>query len=173
GACINFANSGGSRVPHDRFMERMTYGAETRDVRDYIKEGGTMVSWGTNTNPIYDARFSTYKDDVNRVIGNVNFNYSPWEWLTLSYRLGTDYYSNSSTEITPGPKGIDGEQALSSTGFIEERRINSRDINSNFFITLNHEFGNDLSATLRLGNDVFERKYDRLTSTGVDFVIPE
>src|SRR5690606_24314029 len=106
-------------------------------------------------------------------IGNVNFNYSPWEWLTLSYRLGTDYYSNSSTEITPGPKGIDGEQALSSTGFIEERRINSRDINSNFFITLNHEFGNDLTTTLRLGNDVFERKYDRLTSTGRDFVIPE
>ncbi len=173
GASINFSNSGGNRVPHDRFMERMMYWAETRDVRDYIKEDGTMVSWGTNTNPIYDARFSTYKDDVNRVIGNVNFNYSPWEWLTLSYRLGTDYFSDSRTEITPGPKGVDGESPLSSTGFIEETRINSRDISSNFYITLNNDFGDDLSATLRLGQDVFERKYDRLNSTGVDFVIPE
>jgi len=173
GASVNFSNSGGNRVPHDSYLENMMYWAETRDVRDYIKEDGTMVSYGANTNPIYQARFSTYKDDVNRVIGNVNFNYSPWEWLTLSYRLGTDYYSDSSTEITPGPKGIDGEEPLSSTGYIEERRINSRDINSNFYLTLNNKIGNDLTSTLRLGSDVFERKYDRLTSTGVDFVIPE
>lgn len=171
GASVNFSNTGGNRVPHDRYLENMMYWAETQDVRDYINEDGTMKSYG-NTNPIYEARFNTYKDDVNRIIGNVNFNYSPWEWLTLSYRLGTDYYSNSSTEVLPGPKGIDGEEALSSTGFIEERRINSRDINSNLYITLNHEFGNDLTTTLRLGNDVFERKYDRLTSTGSDFVIP-
>lgn len=169
---INFSNSGGNRVPHDRFMERMMYWAETRDVRDYIKEDGTMVSYGGNTNPIYDARFSTYKDDVNRVIGNINFNYSPWEWLSLSYRLGTDYYSDSREEITPGPKGIDGENPLSSTGYIEETRINSRDISSNFYITLNHKLGEDLTTTLRLGQDVFERKYDRLNSTGSDFVIP-
>src|SRR5690606_14102534 len=98
---------------------------------------------------------------------------SPWEWLTLSYRLGTDYYSDSSTEITPGPKGIDGEEPLSSTGYIEERRINSRDINSNFYLTLNNKIGNDLTSTLRLGSDVFERKFVRVTSTGVVVMNPE
>ncbi|MCX2679185.1 SusC/RagA family TonB-linked outer membrane protein [Galbibacter sp. EGI 63066] len=172
GGSINFSNSGGNRVPHDRFMERMMYWAETQDVRDYINEDGTMRTYG-NTNPIYDARFSTYKDDVNRIIGNLNFSYSPIDWLTLSYRIGTDFYSDSRTEITPGPKGIDGENPLSSTGFIEETRINRRDITSNFYITLNNKFGDDLTATLRLGNDIFERKYDRLNSTGSDFVIPE
>src|SRR5690606_19107342 len=125
------------------------------------------------TNPLYDARFSTYKDDANPVIGNANFNYSPCESLTLSSRFGTDYFSDSRTEITPGPKGDDGESPSSSTGSTEDTRINSRDISSNFYITLNNDFGDDLSATLRLGQDVFERKYDRLNSTGVDFVIPE
>ncbi|MBR9856011.1 MAG: SusC/RagA family TonB-linked outer membrane protein, partial [Algicola sp.] len=171
GGSINYTNSGGNRVPHDRFMERMMYWAETQDVRDYINEDGTMRTYG-NGNPIYDARFSTYKDDVNRIIGNLNFNYSPWEWLTVSYQIGADTYSDSRTEITPGPKGIDGEVSLSSTGFIEETRINSRDITSNFYVTLKDEFGEDLKATLRLGNDVFERRYDRLTSNGTDFVIP-
>ena len=171
GGSINYTNSGGMRVPHDRFMERMMYWAETQDVRDYINPDGTMKTYG-NTNPIYDARFATYEDNVNRVIGNINFNYSPTDWLTFSYRLGSDFYSDSRTEITPGPMGIDGEVPLSSTGFIEETRINSRDLTSNFYITLKKQFNVDWNTTLRLGNDIFERKFDRVTATGSNFVIP-
>lgn len=169
---INYTNSGGNRVPHDRFMERMMYWAETQDVRDYINPDGTMNTYG-NTNPIYDARFSTYVDDVNRIIGNLNFNYSPTDWLTLSYRIGTDYYSDSRTSITPGPKGIDGENPLSSTGEIEETRINSKDITSNFYLTLKKQWNDDLNTTLRLGNDIFQRKFDLVSARGEDFVLPD
>src|SRR5680860_830260 len=169
---INYSNSGGNRVPHDRFMERMMYWAETQDVRDYINPDGTMKTYG-NTNPIYDARFSTFEDDVNRMIGNLNFNYSPTDWLTLSYRLGTDYYSDARTSITPGPKGIVGEVPLSATGSIEETRINSKDITSNFYLTLKKQWNDDLNTTLRLGNDVFQRKFDRVIARGEDFVIPD
>ncbi|MEB2775155.1 SusC/RagA family TonB-linked outer membrane protein [Algoriphagus sp. D3-2-R+10] len=168
---INFSNSGGNRVPHDRFLERMMYWSESTDVTDYINEDGTMKTYG-NTNPIYDARFATYEDDVNRIIGNINFNYSPTNWLMFSYRLGTDFYSDSRTEITPGPTGIDGEQALSSTGFIEETRITSKDLNSNFYITLKKQWNDSWNTQLRVGNDVFERKYDRISLSGSDFVIP-
>src|SRR5690606_29551329 len=115
-------------------------------------------------------RFATYEDDVNRVIGNINFNYNPTDWLMFSYRLGTDFYSDSRTEIIPGPMGIDGEQALSSTGFIEETRINSKDLNSNFYITLKKQWNDTWNTQLRVGNDIFERKYDRVTATGSDFV---
>jgi TonB-linked SusC/RagA family outer membrane protein len=168
---VNFTNSGGNRVPHDRFLERMMYWSETTDVSDYINEDGTMKTYG-NTNPIYDARFATYEDDVNRVIGNVNFNYSPTDWLTFSYRLGADFSSDSREEITPGPMGIDGERALSSTGFIEETRINSRDLTSNFYITLKKQWNENWNTQLRVGNDVFERQFDRVTATGSNFVIP-
>ncbi|WP_296698874.1 SusC/RagA family TonB-linked outer membrane protein [Algoriphagus sp.] len=168
---INYSNSGGNRVPHDRFLERMMYWSETTDVTDYINEDGTMKTYG-NTNPIYDARFATYEDDVNRLIGNINLNYSPTDWLMFSYRLGTDFYSDSRTEITPGPMGIDGEQALSSTGFMEETRINSKDLNSNFYITLKKQWNEDWNTQLRLGNDVFERRYDRVSASGSNFVIP-
>jgi TonB-linked SusC/RagA family outer membrane protein len=168
---VNFTNSGGNRVPHDRFLERMMYWSETTDVSDYINEDGTMKTYG-NTNPIYDARFATYEDDVNRVIGNVNFNYSPTGWLTFSYRLGADFSSDSREEITPGPMGIDGERALSSTGLIEETRINSRDLTSNFYITLKKQWNENWNTQLRVGNDVFERQFDRVTATGENFVIP-
>lgn len=171
-ASMNYSNSGGNRVPHDRFLERMMYWSETTDVRDYINPDGTMVSTGGNTNPIYDARFSTYKDDVNRIIGNLNFNYTPVEWLTLSYRLGLDSYSDSREGITPGPSGIDGEVPLSSTGSIEETKINSRDLTSNFYITLKKQWNENWNTQLRLGNDIFERKYDMISVSGSNFVIP-
>lgn len=169
---INYTVTGGNRVPHDRFMERLVYWAPNHDVEDYINPDGTMKTYG-NTNPIYDARFSTFEDEVNRTVGNLRFVYSPFEWLDLTYLIGTDYYSDNRTEITPGPLGIDGENPLSSTGFITETRINSRDINSNFFITLKNAWTEKLNTTLRIGNDVFERDYERVDATGVDFVIPE
>ncbi|MCH4824049.1 SusC/RagA family TonB-linked outer membrane protein [Gramella lutea] len=169
---VNYTVTGGNRVPHDRFMERLVYWSPNHDVEDYINEDGTMRTYG-NTNPIYDARFSTFEDEVNRTVGNLRFTYSPFEWLDLTYLVGTDYYSDKRTEITPGPLGIDGENPLSSTGFITETRINSRDINSNFFITLKNDWTEKLNTTLRLGNDVFERDYERVDATGVEFVIPE
>lgn len=168
---INYTISGGNRVPHDRFMERMMYWAPNHDVTDYINPDGTMKTYG-NTNPLYDARFSTFEDEVNRTIGSLNFVYSPVEWLDVNYIIGTDYYSDSRTEITPGPLGIAGEIPLSSTGFITETRITSRDINSNLFLTFNNTWSEKLSTTLRIGNDIFERDYERIDATGENFVIP-
>lgn len=171
GGNISYTISGGNRVPHDRFMERMVYWAPNHDVTDYINPDGTMKTYG-NTNPIYDARFATFDDEVNRTIGNLRFTYTPMEWLSLNYIIGTDYYSESRTEITPGPMGIDGERPLSSTGFINETRSQRRDINSNFYITLNNDWTEKISTTFRLGNDIFERDSERIDASGTDFVIP-
>ncbi|MEQ9438864.1 MAG: SusC/RagA family TonB-linked outer membrane protein [Cyclobacteriaceae bacterium] len=169
---INYINSGGNRVPHDRMMERLMYWANTQDVDDYINPDGTQHTYG-NTNPIYDARFATYEDNVNRSIGNLNLNYRPTDWFSIQYRIGTDFYSDQRTEILPGPIGIEGETPLSSTGFIEERRINSRDINSTLNLTFNHTFDEKLDASLRLGNDIFDRSRNELNSRGDEFVIPQ
>ncbi len=170
---LAYVVSGGNRVPHDRFMERLVYNTPNADITDYINEDGTMKSRGGNTNPIYDARFSTFKDEVNRITGNLRLNYKFADWIELNYLLGTDYFSDSRTSITPGPLGIEGEQPLSPTGFITETRINSRDLNSNLFITLTKDWGDKINTTLRLGNDVFEREFERVDATGTDFVIPQ
>ncbi len=170
---MNYTISGGNRVPHDRFMERMVYNSPMQDINDYINEDGTMKTVGGNTNPIYDARFSTFEDEVNRIIGNLKFTYSPFEWMDVNYLIGTDFYTDSRTEITPGPLGIEGEIPLSSQGFITETRIDSRDINSNLFITLKKQWDEKWNTTLRFGNDVFERDYERVDATGENFVIPQ
>ncbi|HEX6983233.1 MAG TPA: SusC/RagA family TonB-linked outer membrane protein [Balneolaceae bacterium] len=173
---VNFINSGGNRVPADRFMERLMYWAPNKDVTDYMKDNGTMKGYyndgGSGTNPIYDARFSTYEDNVNRVIGYTNLNYNFTDWLSASYRFGIDYYSDQRTNITPGPSGIAGENALSSTGFIREYRINSRDITSTINLMIQQDITEKLSAELLLGNDIFDRNFNQVNAFGNDFVTP-
>jgi TonB-linked SusC/RagA family outer membrane protein len=170
---MSYVVSGGNRVPHDRFMERLVYNTPNADITDYINEDGTMRSRGGNTNPIYDARFSTFEDEVNRITGNLRFNYNVADWMDLNYLIGTDYFSDSRTGITPGPLGIEGEQPLDSQGFITETRINSRDLNSNLFLTFTRDWGKKFNTTLRVGNDIFEREFERVDATGTDFVIPQ
>ena len=173
---VNFVNSGGNRVPADRFMERLMYWAPTKDVTDYEKPDGTMNGYyndgGSGTNPIYDAKYATYEDNVNRVIGNLRLNYNFTDWISASYRFGMDYYSDQRTNILPGPQGIEGENALSSTGFIREYRINSRDINSNLNITMERDFTDKISANLTVGNDIFDREFNEVNAFGNNFVTP-
>jgi hypothetical protein len=45
-----FINSGGLRVNADRFNESLTYWSPRHDVKDYIKEDGTMKYYGTQNN---------------------------------------------------------------------------------------------------------------------------
>lgn len=175
-ASVNYVNSGGARVLGDRFMESMMYWAPTKDVTNFEKEDGTMrgyyVNESSGNNPIYQAKYWTYNDDVNRVVGNVTFDYSPAEWFNIVYTLGSDYYSDQRTEIMPGPRGIENENVVSSTGFIEETRINSRDINSTLNLTFQNDITDKISTRLRVGNDIFDRQFNNVVSTGNDFVTP-
>lgn len=178
---VNYVNSGGNRVLADRFMESMMYWAPTRDVTNFeINEGplqGTMRGYygggSSGNNPLYQAKYMPYEDDVNRVIGNMTFDYSPTEWFNILYTLGADYYSDQRTEITPGPRGIEGENVISTTGFIEETRINSRDLNSTLNLTFDRNINEKFSTRIRIGNDIFERSFNNVVTRGNDFVTPD
>lgn len=174
---VAYSNSGGNRVLGDRFMESMMYWAPTKDVTNFEKPDGTMNGYyndgSSGNNPIYQAKYRTYEDDVNRVIGNITFDYSPTEWLNVLYTLGSDFYSDQRSDITPGPRGIENENVLDSQGFMAETRINNRDLNSTLHITVNRDITESLSGRLRVGNDIFDRSRNLVVSRGSDFVTPE
>jgi TonB-linked SusC/RagA family outer membrane protein len=166
-----YTNSGGMRVPHDRIMETLQYWSYSTDPNDYINPDGSQNTYG-NTNPLYAARFQTYEDNVDRFIGNINLKYNVAPWLNLNYRLGLDTYSDQREEILPGPLGVANEIPLSSTGFIEETRINSRNLTSTFIATFNKDITDRLNATFRVGNDVFDLERNTIVATGNEFVVP-
>lgn len=172
---IYYINSGGYRYNADRYNESLTYWSPRWDVMDYVNPDGTMKTYGNN-NPVFGAATNRFKDDVNRVIGNMNWNYSPFSWLDIDYRLGIDQSNDFRTYSAPGPKGVVGEIPYEDNGlgFVYEYRIRNRILNSNLIATFKKDWFDDkLSTTLRVGNDVRDQVYDRLTAEGDELDIPD
>jgi TonB-linked SusC/RagA family outer membrane protein len=169
---INFINSGGLRVNADRYNEQLSYWSPRLDVRDYIKPDGTMK--GYRDNPIYGTYVNQFKDNVNRLIGNVAFTLSPFKWFDLDYRFGLDYYADFRRHAGRGPLGLAGELhfADNGLGFVDENRISNQILTSNLIGTFKKEWGTKFNTVLRVGNDVRAIKYNRLTASGSELDIP-
>ncbi len=168
-----YIKSGGLRYNADRFNESLTYWSPRWDVKDYIKDDGTMKTYGNN-NPIYGAATNQFTDDVNRLIANIAIGYQPLSWLRFDYRLGNDFYTDLRTYTAPGPRGLVGEITYEDNGlgFVREYRIQNRILNSNFIATMMKDWSDKFNTTLRVGNDVRDQRYDRLSAEGSELDIP-
>jgi TonB-linked SusC/RagA family outer membrane protein len=169
---INFINSGGLRVNADRFNEQLTYWSPRLDVRDHINPDGTMK--GYRDNPIFGTHVNQFRDNVNRLIGNVAFTLSPFKWFDLDYRLGMDYTADFRRHAGRGALGLVGERHYSDNGlgFVDEFRLSNRILTSNLIGTFKKGWGDKINTALRIGNDVRVIKYDRLTATGAELDVP-
>lgn len=176
GASLNYINSGGSRVNSDRYGEQLIYWSPRWDLRDYVKPDGTQKTYNNETdNPMYTLSTNRFRDDVNRIIGNVNFNYAPNSWLTFLYRAGIDQYTDSRTHTGPGPKGVAGEVRNTDNGFgfVNEYSLQYRGINSTFIINLKNNITPRLTSDLKIGHDLYQTRLKRVATEGDTLDIPD
>ena len=171
-ANLNFINSGGDRYNADRFNESLSYWSPRYDVTDYIKPDGTMNTY-RNNNPIYGALTNKLKDNVNRLIGGVNFNYTPLEWLSLNYRAGIDTYAENRLRTAPGPRGFADERRYEDNGlgFVYQYNTQFRSLTSTFTASGTTKIGDNLNATLRLGHDLYDRRVRSFGAEGNELTV--
>ena len=168
GTSLYYVNTDGNFYDANRFNENMAYWSPRHDVRDYIKPDGTQKTYGNN-NAWWSAATSKFRSNVNRLIGNVNFTYSPVSWMTASYRLGMDNYTDARTSTSPGPKGVPGEVVGSDDnglGFVGEYRKQYTQINSNLMLTFEKEWNAKFKTTLRVGHDLLDRSINLTSAEG-------
>lgn len=170
GTSLYYINTDGNFYDANRFNENLSYWSPRWDVRDYLKPDGTQNTYGNN-NAWYSAYTSKFRSDVDRLVGNVNFSYSPLKWMSFTYRLGMDNYSDARTKTNPGPKGVPGEITGSDDnglGFVGEYRKNYRQVNSNLMVTLNNEWTSKFKTTFRVGHDLLDRSINLIAAEGTD-----
>ncbi|PWJ60234.1 TonB-linked SusC/RagA family outer membrane protein [Dyadobacter jejuensis] len=169
---LNFINSGGDRYNADRFSESLSYWSPRYDVRDYVKADGTMNTYGNN-NPIYGASTNKLKDNVNRLIGEMNFNYTPWKWLNLNYRVGLDTYDDNRLRTAPGPRGFADERVYEDNdlGFVYQYTTSFRSLTSTLTASATSNLGKDLKGTLRVGHDLYDRQSRSFGSEGNELTV--
>ena len=169
---LNFINSGGDRYNADRFSESLSYWSPRYNVKDYIKPDGTMNSYGNN-NPIYGAYTNKLRDNVNRLIGGINFNYTPTSWLSLNYRAGLDTYSDNRLRTAPGPRGFADERVYEDNGlgFVYQYHTQFRSITSTFTASGTARLGENLRGTLRVGHDLYDRRSRSFGAEGNELTV--
>lgn len=123
------------------------------------------------TNPYWATyeKFDNVKRD--RLFGNITARYNVAEWLFVQGRLGQDFYSRDqeynfptgTASLPNAPVGfVNGE-------YVQDNR-RFREVNADFLIGANKDFG-DFGASLTLGGNQMYRRMDRNNVLVNDFIV--
>jgi TonB-linked SusC/RagA family outer membrane protein len=159
---MNFTNSGGYTYSADRFGEGLAYFSPRYDVADYQNADGSQKYLGTN-NPIWGTANNKLKSDVNRYIAGASLTYDPLKWLNFSYRFGVDTYNENRVRTARGPMYTGEAMYDNDQGYYGEFNTKFRTLNSTFVATASTKLGENITGTLRLGQELFDR---RIKETG-------
>jgi TonB-linked SusC/RagA family outer membrane protein len=139
------------------------------DVSDYLNPDGSPRNFGVVDNPFWSALNNTNSDKLNRFIGLYNIDYDPFNWLNISYKIGTDLYNQNVEGLrTPGTT-LNGNE---NGGLFIAERFNQI-TTSNLTLTLKKELFKDFNTTLFVGNNVEWANTRETTLFGTDFNNPD
>ena len=114
---------------------------------------GNQQFFGGEDNPYWTIKNNRYRDEINRIIGNVAFTYKFTNWLQADYKIGTDVYSTFRHGYDQiGARG-GANTSAGGVGGVFETRNQYRSLNSNFYLSFNKKFGN-FATTAIVGNEI-------------------
>lgn len=149
--------------------------ARSIDLTGSLKNGTYQNADGTSNwpitgadNPYYDAYNDPLKSNLTRTLGNVTIGYDLASWLSVSYRLGIDAYTDRRKQVF----------AISSArvplGQDLESTIYRSELNGDLLITAhkNDIFTKDLNVSALLGQNINQRRNQVVTVEADQLAIP-
>lgn len=104
GGTVNYTNSNsvmaqnGSNV--SGVMLSLLRAPASYDLTDYkLSNGDNNNYFAAYDNPYYTVNENPFTSNLNRVLGNIYLNYNILDWLSLSYKVGADFYSDQRKQI--------------------------------------------------------------------------
>lgn len=182
GTTFSYVNSGGTLVQNGSNLAGVMLGL-TRTPADYqlndpnssgangwTNADGTQRSWfPLYDNPNWSVRENPFTTDLNRMYGNINMKASPFSFMDLTYRLGTDVYTDKRYSIF----SIGSNQPASApNGELNENIQSYRYVYQDILATFKKDLTKDIDATLMIGSNLqYERNEDQYLR-GRDLTIP-
>jgi len=119
------------------------------DMRNYLNPNGTQRTIVGTDNPYWGIENNPISDKVDRFIFVGSAIYDPFKFLNVTYRLGTDYYTDNFSSIRAAGTTIIGEEK----GAISQSTRNSQITTSTLLVTGKHSI-KDINLSLTLGNNI-------------------
>ncbi len=144
--------------------------------RNQRDENGNEIIFSrfrNRTNPYLSVNDHFNDIDRDRVYGNITMKYNFTDWLYVQGRVGQDFYSKDQilnfpslmAGIAPAPPGF-------VNGFVTQDQRRFREINSDFLIGADKEFGEKIAVNVTFGGNTMYRRFDRNSIQGQDFIVP-
>jgi len=135
--------------------------------RSYRLQSPTTLKVGRGyDNPYFIVYEHVNDSEVGRTFGNIRVDFDPFDWLNISYTLGHDYTNDERrTVLPPSSSGAP-------TGQVTREKFSTQETDGNLVITVEQKFDfADMNATLLLGQNMNQRKYDAFSTTGNDMAV--
>ncbi len=161
-------SQGGSVNAFNSILAKLPNTIDINELKDYKNPDGTQKSLGELiNNPYWTAYENGLDNKVEKFSGVLNLIYSPFEWLTISERLGTEIYTDYRRQVTKiGTKGVPD-------GKLDDEEIFYKAFNSTFNVQMNKKFLNDFNIKGLFGHDVNDKSRRMLTNTAQEFEVAE
>ncbi len=118
-------------------------------------------------NPFFVANEVPNKSELSRIIGNINVNYDPLDWLAVKYAFGGDYYTDWRLEALPLGSGS------YATGRVIRADLINYALDHSLNATATYSLSDNLAGTLTLGQNLNSRRYRQAYTTGFGLIAPE
>jgi TonB-linked SusC/RagA family outer membrane protein len=132
-------------------------------------DGSQRLFRAARNNPYWILDNVGFVSNVNRFLPVATIAYSPLNWLTVTERIGADLYTDQ-TVYHEAPGVIGG--IFGSAGRLVNRNENFRQYNSDLIIEARKQFGNDLFASLVMGNNIYSRYDEFYQDQGLNQTVP-
>ena len=148
------------------------------DLKDYNNKFHNLDNYFTyyGTNPYCVLHENGAVQRKYKFFGKFQLDYDVLKELKATYRFGGDYETSRSdthiapTQITEGSNN-DG-YVTEVAGNYTEKRIERMQLNHDFMLSYNHNFGEDLSLGVIAGFNANERKYSELSGSVNSIDVP-
>jgi TonB-linked SusC/RagA family outer membrane protein len=149
------------------------------------EEDGGVMYYRTVNNPRWVAENTQDDSDVDRAYGNLKLGYDIADWITVSYQLGFNTYTDRRQFILqPGGFG----SAIQRSGIIRNSNFYRSELDGNLLINTDNAIGNDFNlrtitgwninqrtqqVEIVEGNGIIERDVNTLNNTAAQFVVDD
>jgi TonB-linked SusC/RagA family outer membrane protein len=169
-ANINYVNSGGTRIQQGSNISGVMLAllrtpptfdnANGLSAADALAKNSSATRYADGTqrtyrngagydNPFWTVNENVFQDDVNRLFGNFQVDWSILPELTLMYRIGMDYYTDDRTQTyARGSKAYPSGRL-----FLDDNNL--ADITSDLILTYNVDLTEDIHLQALFGQNLY------------------
>ncbi|MFC0184723.1 SusC/RagA family TonB-linked outer membrane protein [Pseudarcicella hirudinis] len=134
----------------------------------YKDANGRSIYITSNDNPYWSVENNKTTSTVDRITGNINLGYDITPWMSVTYRLGLDNYTDRRKQVF-----AIGAARLP-TGAILEDVFYRNEINSDLIFRFKKDklFSDDINFTGLIGYNVNQRKFQNVSAYGGGLTLP-